>query len=33
MLIFGIDLNLIWEVLIKDIPILEKQIKNIIDEI
>ena len=30
---FGIDLNLIWEVLIKDIPILEKQIKNIIDEI
>ena len=30
---FGIDLNLIWEVLIKDIPLLEKQIKNIIDEI
>jgi uncharacterized protein with HEPN domain len=30
---FGIDLLLVWEVLIRDIPILHKQIKQIIKDL
>ena len=26
---FGVDLNIIWEIIKKDLPILEKQIKRI----
>ena len=26
---FGVDLNIVWEIIKKDLPILEKQIKNI----
>jgi uncharacterized protein with HEPN domain len=30
---FGIDLSLVWEVIIKDIPILHEQIKKIIKDL
>ena len=30
---FGVDLNIIWEIIKKDLPVLEKQIKKIKKEL